>query len=191
MTRVSLATAAALLMLATPAWAQYGGGAASTEPAAGGGVPKPGQADSAVPANGFEKLPAGDRKIARALFMAQRPTRRGPAPLSLNQIAELKGRGSWAAVFNQMQARGLIQAKNLGQVVNNYERQQRSELYPRGGDDGGRSTTLVTSGSGAVVASSRRAGAGMAHGGDVTGETQSTVDIAAANRPFRDRPQRR
>lgn len=178
MSKILLAAAAALLILAGPAWAQYdGGGSAGSRP------------PSAIPApamtNNFEKLPAGDRKIARALFMAQRPTRSGPAPLSLSQIADLKARGNWAKVFSQMQARGLIQAKSLGQVVSGYERQQRRSDVRSSGEPE-RAATLVTSGSGSVVASSRRAGAGMSHGGDVTGETNTTVDIAAADRRDRD-----
>src|SRR5258706_6121195 len=108
--RIGLAVAAALLLLAGPAWAE--GGSAGEPPRAASATAPTG--------GGFEALSAGDRKIARALFLAQHPTAKGPAPLSLNQIADLKARDSWAKVFKQMQAGGLIQAKTLGQVVDGY-----------------------------------------------------------------------
>ncbi|HJT06135.1 MAG TPA: hypothetical protein VJ747_04375, partial [Stellaceae bacterium] len=83
-----LVASAMMLALATPARAQYAGGAAGTETRAPAPTPpKP---------SSFEALSAGDRKIGRALFLAQRPTASGPAPLSLNQIADLKAHGSWA-----------------------------------------------------------------------------------------------
>src|SRR6185312_7271251 len=69
---------AMVLALATPAKAQYAGGAAATETTAP--VPTPHKPSS------FEALSAGDRKIGRALFLAQHPTESGPAPLSLDQI---------------------------------------------------------------------------------------------------------
>jgi hypothetical protein len=159
------------LALSAPAWAQYAGGAAGTETTA----PVP----TAAKPSSFEALSAGDRKIGRALFLAQHPTASGPAPLSLNQIADLKAHGNWAKVFSQMQSRGLLQAKNLGQIVNGY---QRSEAAPparaRNGSSSG-SPTLVTGGNGSVIASSQRGG--ISHGGDVVGET-GTADIAAADK---------
>ncbi|HKW54182.1 MAG TPA: hypothetical protein VJO12_10850 [Stellaceae bacterium] len=170
-----LVASALLLALSAPAWAQYAGGAAGS------------QATTAAPSatttkpSSFEALSAGDRKIGRALFLAQHPTASGPAPLSLNQIADLKAHGSWAKVFSQMQSRGLLQAKNLGQIVNSY---QRSEAAPparaRNGSSG--SPTLVTGGNGSVIASSQRGG--ISHGGDVVGET-GTADIAAADKRSR------
>jgi hypothetical protein len=169
--RTPLLVASALaLALATPARAQYDGGAAATETTAP--VPTPPKPSS------FEALSAGDRKIGRALFLAQHPTASGPAPLSLNQIADLKAHGSWAKVFAQMQSRGLLQAKNLGQIVNGY---QRSDIRrpPARTSSSDRSPTLVTGGDGSVIASSQRGG--ISHGGDVAGET-GTADIAAADK---------
>jgi len=80
-----------------------------------------------------------------------------------------------------MQSRGLLQAKNLGQIVNGY---QRSEAAPpaRAGNGSSGSPTLVTGGNGSVIASSQRGG--IAHGGDVVGET-GTADIAAADKRSR------
>jgi len=174
-TPLLIASASALalaLVLATPASAQYAGGAAATETTSPAPTPpKP---------SSFDALSAGDRKIGRALFLAQRPTASGPAPLSLNQIADLKAHGSWAKVFAQMQSRGLLQAKNLGQIVNGYQRSDNGRPPPRISSN--RSPTLVTGGDGSVIASSQRGG--ISHGGDVVGET-GTADIAAADKRTR------
>lgn len=170
--RTSLFIASALLALAGPACAQSEGSAGSQGSVAAPTPSKP---------NSFEGLTAGDRKIGRALFLAQRPTANGPAPLSLNQIADLKAHSTWAKVFGQMQSRGLLQAKNLGQIVNGFEHQRSDDRSPARSSATSGSPTLVTGGSGSVVASSQRGG-GIAHGGDVVGET-GTSDLAAANRP--------
>jgi len=174
MIRTSLLVASAMVLsLATPARAQYAGGAAGTETRAPAPTPpKP---------SSFEALSAGDRKIGRALFLAQRPTASGPAPLSLNQIADLKAHGSWAKVFAQMQSRGLLQAKNLGQIVNGYQRSE-TRHPPVRVSNSNRAPTLVTGGDGSVIASSQRGG--ISHGGDVVGET-GTADIAAADKHSR------
>ncbi|HEX9489367.1 MAG TPA: hypothetical protein VF930_03720 [Stellaceae bacterium] len=175
--RTPLLIAATLLALAAPAWAQSEGSMGSQGTVAAPPTPPK--------SSNFESLSAGDRKIGRALFLAQRPTATGPAPLSLNQIADLKARSTWAKVFNQMQSRGLLQAKTLGQIVNGYERQHGDARPPARSGAAGGSPTLVTGGNGSVTASSERGG--IAHGGDVVGET-GTPDLAAANRA--DRPAR-
>ena len=169
-----LIASAMVLALAAPARAQYAGGAAGTETTAP--VPAPPKPSS------FEALSAGDRKIGRALFLAQHPTASGPAPLSLNQIADMKAHGSWAKVFSQMQSRGLLQAKNLGQIVNGYQRSEASPPARVSRNSSGGSPTLVTGGNGSVIASSQRGG--ISHGGDVVGET-GTADIAAADKRIR------
>jgi hypothetical protein len=191
-----LSVAAALLLATSAAWAQQGvsaNGISSPIDGSAAAAPPP-----APKTSSFETLSAGDRKIARALFLAQRPTADGPAPLSLNQIADLKARDSWARVFKQMQSQGLVRAGNLGQVVTAYEHQLHSDAEPRRvarnnvPSDSERSATLVTNGHGDVVASSRRAGAGMEHGGDVLGETGRSADMAAVpSKPERPgRPER-
>jgi hypothetical protein len=88
-------------------------------------------AQAQTPAEGaYEQLSPGNQKIARALFDAQvKPsTRTAPSttktsgtttkPLSLDQIAAMKQSGQgWGQVFQSLKAQGLVQDKNLGQVV--------------------------------------------------------------------------
>jgi hypothetical protein len=69
----------------------------------------------------FSDLSPGNQNIARALFYAQHPAPNGPQPLSMNQIAALKGHEGWGEVFKQMKAEGLVNQKNLGEVVSSYE----------------------------------------------------------------------
>lgn len=173
MMRPPLALAAMLLLLASPAFADSD----SSQKAAAA-------AKTAAPAktNSFEALSAGDRKIARALFLAQHPTQNGPPPLSLNQIADMKASSSWAKVFKQMQGNGLLQAKSLGQVVEGYEHQRRSENRT---SRASRSSTqvLVTNGQGFIVASTRNKGAGALHGGDEVAERGGTALPTAIDVP--------
>src|SRR5262249_423317 len=76
---------------------------------------------SGSPGN-FSDLSPGNQNIARAPCNAQPPTANGPQPLSLNQIAALKGsHEGWGEVFKQMKAEGLVNEKNLGDVVSSYE----------------------------------------------------------------------
>jgi hypothetical protein len=85
-----------------------------------------------MPAEGaYEQLSPGHQKMARALYDAQvaKPTTTpvpptskssttGPKPLTLDQIAAMKQSGQgWADVFRVMKTQGLVQEKNLGQVV--------------------------------------------------------------------------
>jgi hypothetical protein len=76
----------------------------------------------------FAKLPRGEQKIVQALFEAQTQTvgqttgTSTSTPLTRDQIAAKKGTdGGWGRVFKQMKDAGLLQDKNLGQVVQNYE----------------------------------------------------------------------
>lgn len=91
------------------------------------GVPDPVQS-----AGSFDRLSTGNQKIARSLFEAQTIDPNAPAPLNLDQIAALKtgapatavspgttGTG-WGNAFKQMQSQGLIDARNLGQVVSGH-----------------------------------------------------------------------
>lgn len=97
----------------------------------------------------FDNLSPGNQKIARALFEAQQPSSTPSAPsdassagltsLSLDEIAAMKQSGKgWGEVFREMKAQGLIEAKNLGQVVSQFNRQHRASS----------SGTLITTGSG-------------------------------------------
>jgi hypothetical protein len=99
-----LAIAAALLaMVGQPGWAQQSAAPAATTDAA--------------PAGRFDALAAADQKIARALFLAQQVTAAGPAPLSLDQVAALRDGASWSKVLKDMRSRGLVEAKNLDEVI--------------------------------------------------------------------------
>jgi len=71
----------------------------------------------------FDQLSPGNQKIANALFSAQSTS---GTPLTRDQIADLKKTEGWGRVFKQMKADGLVQAKNLGQVVSGYEHQQHA-----------------------------------------------------------------
>lgn len=81
----------------------------------------------------FDTLSPGNQKIATALFQAQTTTTTPTtattgttsttAPLTVDQIAEMKQSGKgWGQVFKDMKAQGLVQEKNLGQVVSKYSR---------------------------------------------------------------------
>ena len=99
-------------------------GVASSSPT---GAQTPGLVNGA-----YERMSAGNQKIARALFDAQAAAV-APAPpgsstsgktLTLDEIAAQKQNGTaWGQVFSAMKARGLLLEKNLGQVVNRYEHQ--------------------------------------------------------------------
>ena len=106
-----LALAAALMLMASQGFAQTSTATTGTGAATAG----------ATSQTAFGSLSPGDQKTARSLFLAQQPTPTGPAPLSLNQIAALKGHAGWGEVFKQMKSEGLITAKNLGQVVSAHE----------------------------------------------------------------------
>ena len=82
------------------------------------------------PGGAFEQLSPGNQKIARAIFESQQfsptsPT--APKPLSLDQIAGLKqsGRG-WGVVYKDLQAKGLVTDKNLGQAVSRFNHEHKS-----------------------------------------------------------------
>ena len=67
----------------------------------------------------FDKLSIGNQKVASALFQAQSGST--STPLTLDEIAAKKQSGKgWGEVFKGTQAQGLVQEKNLGQVVSKY-----------------------------------------------------------------------
>ncbi len=114
----------------------------------------------------FDSMPPGEQKVARALFEAQKaPVPGGPAPLTLDQIAERKqGREGWGEVFREMKTQGLVGEKNLGQVVSGYEQRHR----PAGEAKDGRGATDARGArdNGARSPDTGR-GAGIGHGGGV------------------------
>ena len=72
----------------------------------------------------FENLSTGNKKIARSLMDAQTLPGDGTSePWTLDQIATAKGDTGWGNVFKQMRSEGLVTAKNLGQVVSQYQHQ--------------------------------------------------------------------
>jgi len=72
----------------------------------------------------FESLSPGNKKIARSLMDAQHLPADGSAePWTLDRIAAARGETGWGNVFQQMQAEGLVEARNLGQAVRQYQHQ--------------------------------------------------------------------
>lgn len=79
------------------------------------------------PTGAFATLSPGNQKIARALFAAQPTpsTEAAPAgtttastPLTLDEIATMKASGQgWGVIFKDMKAQGLVDTRNLGQLV--------------------------------------------------------------------------
>jgi hypothetical protein len=88
-----LAAAVMAILLGTPAWADT-----------------------------FRQLSPGNQKIVTALYQAQQTQPGGPSPLTLDQLAALKDKDGWGNAFKQLKAEHLINAKNLGEVVSDYER---------------------------------------------------------------------
>src|SRR5574337_1684461 len=114
-----------------PAWAQTSPTSSSTQGA-------------------FDKLSLGNQKIAQALCNAQpggcpsgasTPTASTSTtqPKTLDQIAAMKQHRGWGEIFKQMKEQGLVQEKNLGQVISHANRQAHT---------GSSSGTMITNGSG-------------------------------------------
>jgi hypothetical protein len=117
----------------------------------------------------FDRLSPGNQRIARALFEAQpqpQPDLPGttppaPRPLTLDEIADKKLAGEgWGNVFKDMKAQGLVEEKNLGQVVSRWSRNH--------GGFSSSSGTLITTGAGRtrVVGSRTRGDHGVRHGAE-------------------------
>ena len=77
------------------------------------------QAQTITTGGSFDALSPGNQKIANSLFNAQTTTGTR-TPLTRDQIADLKKSEGWGQVFKQMKTDGLIQARNLGQVVSGH-----------------------------------------------------------------------
>ena len=106
--RILITAVAMVLLLANPGWAQSTTTTSST-----------------IPTGNFDSLSPGNQKIANALFAAQKPTGTQTA-LTKSQIAGLRSTEGWGRVFKTMKADGLIQSRNLGQVVSGYNHSLRS-----------------------------------------------------------------
>jgi len=111
----------------------------------------------------FDSLSTGNQKIARALYDAQEPESMTTQPLTLDEIAAKKQDGQgWGQVFNDMKAQGLVQEKNLGQVVSRYQRSTYGGTYSASGRP-------FTSGSHGANAKSPHDIGGSKHGGTYGG----------------------
>lgn len=154
-----------MLVVVVSAQAQTTTSTGPTAPAAS--TPPGTTAPPAPTAGAFESLSPGGQKIARALFEAQTTTpppgstggtgttTTAPKPLTLDEIAAKKQAGTgWGRVFKDLKAQGLVQEKNLGQVVSRYQHQHR----PHAGRG------VVTTGSGRESREHR--GYARRHGGD-------------------------
>ncbi len=89
----------------------------------------------------FDKLSSGNQKIVNALFAAEQNTTPPPTKLlSRDDIAAMKQDGKgWGGVFKSMKAQGLVQEKNLGQVVSQANHAAHSNSSQ---------STMITTGSG-------------------------------------------
>jgi hypothetical protein len=99
---------------------------------------------STVFASAFDELSPGNQKAVRALFEAQRPDPPpGTSRLTLDEIAARKQHGQgWGRIFGDMKSRGLVDAKNFGQVVSRFNHRHHISSANRtagiGRDAGGR-----------------------------------------------------
>jgi hypothetical protein len=150
--RVLLTAVGVVLLLANPGWAQS---TATTS-------------SSTIPTGNFDGLSTGNQKIANALFSAQKTTGT-TTPLTKNQIAGLKSTEGWGRVFKTMKADGLIQSKNLGQVVSSYNHSLHASTASTASGSA-RTTTASATRSGrstthsSVRSGSRFSSAGMTNG---------------------------
>jgi hypothetical protein len=90
--------------------------------------PAPAPAMASAPAsNAYEALSPGNKRIAVALFEAQKSPAQNVTPLTLDQIAQERRSGkSWGDVFHAMKSQGLIDAETLAQVLGRYDRARHS-----------------------------------------------------------------
>jgi len=127
----------------------------------------------------FDQLSPGNQRIAQALFSAQTPLApgsSGPAPMTLDQIATAKGSTGWGQVFHEMQAQGLTQARNLGQVVSGRftpPTAASATTTPAIATSQTQKTTVITTGSGRTVMVG-----GSGHGANAA---TTTITTAAGN----------
>jgi hypothetical protein len=76
----------------------------------------------------FDKLSPGNQRIVDALFAAEQNNPNNTKPLSRDDIAAMKQDGKgWGEVFKSMKAQGLVQEKNLGQVISQHNHDIRED----------------------------------------------------------------
>jgi hypothetical protein len=129
----------------------------------------------------FQNLSPGGQRIAQSLFNSQHPPS-GTQALSLDQIAAMKGREGWGRVFKEMKADGLVQARNLGQVVSGHAQTAGTHTSTGGGRQfsgsrtSGRTSAVVTGGAGRSM---RIASAGGRGGGRYAGGYSTHVSTGS------------
>jgi len=122
----------------------------------------------------FDKLSIGNQKVASALFQAQSGST--STPLTLDEIAAKKQSGKgWGEVFKSMQAQGLVQEKNLGQVVSKYNHSTKGVVTTASGrvvsDQTSNATNAKESnGNGHAFGASNNSVGGAAHGSSKGGK---------------------
>ena len=76
----------------------------------------------------YDSLSPGNKRIATALFEAQKSNTGAPS-MTLDQIAQERRSGkTWGEVFQIMKSQGLVQAETLGQVIGRYDRARHTRL---------------------------------------------------------------
>lgn len=127
----------------------------------------------------FEQLSPGNQKIARAIEGVQllppdepangtgegiAAASAGASPLTLDEIAaaKLSGQG-WGEIFHDMQAQGLVEARNLGQAVSAFNHQQRVQASVPAAPEG--EIVVTTAGGESTVVALGRGKSGMAPAG--------------------------
>jgi hypothetical protein len=132
---------------------------------------------SPTTAGAFDQLSPGNQQIAQALFEAQLASRPPGTPPALtpDDIAALKQSGQgWGDVFKQMHAQGLVQEKNLGQVVSQFTHQPPISSAP--------SEMVITTGSGhtVVVGGTGTSTGSVSAGKETQGEHGQEVSAGAS-----------
>ena len=99
---------------------------ASAEPPV---IPTPTPTVAAAQSPGaYESLSPGNKRIAVALFEAQKSSTADARALTLDQIAHERRSGKgWGDVFQAMKSQGLIDAETLAQVLGRYNRARHSK----------------------------------------------------------------
>ena len=121
-------------------------------------------------AGAFDELSPGNQKAVRSLFEAQRSD---PPPgtrrLTLDEIAARKRGGEgWGRIFAGMKSRGLVEAKNFGQVVSSFNHRHHVS-----------SAGTLTTGANRTVSIRRDSGVTASHGASNPSHGASTANMQA------------
>ena len=96
-------------------------------------------------ASAFDQLSPGNQKIVESLFSGQSISADATGEAwSLDQIAGAKQDGQgWGQIFKQMKADGLVEARNLGQLVSGHNKMSKP-IEGESGITGGTGDTATT-----------------------------------------------